>query len=254
MLLFALGFVLSLKDRYVVPILMYHSINEKVNPHIKALIVSPNTFEKQMQFLKAHKYNVIPLVDLAGLIKKGGPIAAKTLAITFDDGYKDNYTQAFRILKKYQLPATIFIIINEVGRPDRLNWGQIMEMKDSGLISFGSHAMGPDPLVKISSEEELKKQIFDSKRILEERLGVETGAFSYPEGMFNENIKQLVIDAGYKCAVATKTGPDHPWKDVFLLKRLRISENCRNMFIFAAEISGYYTYFKENKKKSHRKR
>ncbi len=253
-LLFAAAFIFSLKGKYVPPILMYHSVNKEVNPYIKALIVSPDTFEKQMRFLKIHKYNVIPLEDLAGLIRQAKPIPAKTVVITLDDGFKDNYTEAFRVLKKYRLPATIFIIINEVGRADRLNWAEIKEMKACGLVDFGSHTMGPDPLIKITSREELKKQIFDSKKILEEKLGGEVGSFSYPEGMFNEDIRKLVIDAGYKCAVATKTGLDHPWKDVFLLKRLRISENCRNMFVFAAEISGYYTYIKDNKKRKHKKR
>jgi len=253
-LLLTAGFILSLKDKYIVPILMYHSVNKEVNPYIKSLIVSPETFERQMRFLKNHKYNVMPLADLARLIKEEKPLPARTVAITFDDGFKDNYTEAFGVLKKYRLPATIFIIINEVGRRDRLNWEEIKEMQDSGLVTFGSHAIGPDPLIKITSAEELRRQIFDSKMILEDKLGTGVESFSYPEGMFNDNIKQLVIDAGYKFAVGTKTGPDHSWKDVFLLKRLRISENCRNMFVFAAEISGYYTYIKENKKKTRRKR
>lgn len=253
-ILIAGGFALSLKDKYVAPILMYHSVNPKVNPDMRALIVSPETFAKQMNFLKMYKYNVVPLTELARMIKDKKSIPPKTLAITFDDGFKDNYTQAYRILEKYRFPVTIFIIINEVGRQDRLSWEEIKEMQASGLVTFGSHALGPDPLIKIKTVEELKKQIADSKKILEDKLGGRVEAFSYPEGMFNQDIKQLVIDSGYLCAVATNPGSGFSSDDIFLLKRLRISENCRNSFIFGFEISGYYTYFKENKKKGRKKR
>lgn len=242
------AFFLSLKGKYIAPILMYHSINPVSDAGMKALIVSPEVFERQVRFLKTHKYNVIPLEELAALIKEKNKIPPKTLAITLDDGYRDNYTYAFPILKKYHIPAKIFIIVQEVGRPDRLSWSEIKEMLVSGVITFGSHTLSPEPLVNIKSQAERKRQIFDSKKVLQEKLGVSINSFSYPEGLFDQNIKQLVIDAGYKAAVATTTGLDYPADDIYLLKRLRISENAGNLFIFAAEISGYYTYMKEYKK------
>lgn len=241
--------VTFLRQQYVVPVLMYHSINPAAMPENK-LAVKANTFDRQMHFLKNHRYNVITLDALAGLIKNKKKIPPKTICITSDDGYKDNFTYAFPILKKYNLPATMFIIINEVSRPqgDRLSWDEIKTMQDSGLVSFGSHTLGPEPLVNFKSEEEIKKQIFDSKRILEEKLGRKVTIFSYPEGLFDARIKQLVVDAGYAGAVATNPGKNYRDDDVFLLKRLRISENSANMFVFAVETSGYYTFIKEYKK------
>jgi len=193
----------------------------------------------------------MPLEELATLIKAKKKFSPKTVAITFDDGYKDNYTYVFPILKKYNLPATMFIIVNEVGRPqnDRLSWDEIKAMQDSGIITFGSHAIGPEPLTKIKSEEEVKRQIFDSKKILEEKLGRKINAFSYPEGRFNDFIRRLVIEAGYKLAVATNPGKNYPSDDIFVLKRLRISERSSNMFIFAIKTSGFYTFIKEYRRK-----
>lgn len=247
----AVSFSALLNRMYVLPIIAYHSVNPIQNPEINRLIVSPETFERQMRFLKEHKYNVLPLDELAALIKGRKRIPPRTLAITLDDGYKDNYTYAFPILKKYNIPATMFIIINEVGRAqgDRLSWDDILKMKASGIIAFGSHTMGAEPLTNINSQEEVKRQIFDSKKALEDKLGVQVNLFSYPEGRFNAKIKKLVVDAGYKVAVATNPGINYPNDDIFVLKRLRISENAANLFVFWFETTGYYTFFKERRHK-----
>ena len=241
---------LFLSRQYVVPVLMYHSITPEAHPD-SMLAVSVKTFDRQMRFLKARHYNVVPLETLIDLIRQRKKIPRNTVVLTLDDGYKDNYLYAYPVLKKYGLPATVFIIVNEVGRPqnDRLGWDQILQMQGSGVINFGSHAIGPDPLVKAASEKELRHQIFDSKMLLEKRLGRPVEVFSYPEGMFNHKIRQMVIDAGYKGAVATNPGPYYPDDDIYALKRLRISENASNMFVFAVESSGYYTFMKEWKKR-----
>lgn len=241
-------FVKFLQKIYVAPILMYHSVNPNAK-EANRLAVSAKAFERQMRFLKNHHYNVVPLEMIGGLIKDKKKIAPKTIAITFDDGYRDNYTYAFPILKKYNLPATIFIIINEVGRPqgDRLSWDEIKVMRDSGLINFGSHTLGPQPLLDIKSQDELRRQIFDSKKILEEKLGQKINIFSYPGGMFNRNIKQLAVEAGYLAAAATSPGKRFSSKDIFALKRLRISSSSDNLFVFWIETSGIYTFIKEHR-------
>lgn len=245
-----MAFIIIARRNYVVPILMYH----RVLPGATSkdwLVVSVKTFERQMHFLKKHRYNVISVKELADLIRGKKKIPPKTICITFDDGYNDNYTNAFPILKKYGLPATAFVITQEVGsaRQSKLSWGEIREMRDAGVFKVGSHALGPEPLVDINSEDEVKRQIFESKKILEEKLGAEAEVFSYPEGGFNPKIRQLVIDAGYKAAVATNPGRDYPDDDIFALKRLRISENAANLFVFWVETSGLYTFMKEWKRK-----
>lgn len=236
--------------RYAVPILMYHSINPNALPEDR-IVVPPIIFERQMQFLKKHKYNVISLKSLGQLISQKQRIPLKTVVITLDDGFRDNYLYAFPILKKYNLPATIFIIIDEVGRPsgDRLTWDDILLMQESGLVSFGSHCMGPEPLVNIKSDKELKRQIFDSKKILEEKTVRQAELFCYPEGRFNDKIRQMVREAGYKLAVATNPGKAIPNDDLFALKRLRISQNTRHLGIFWIETSGYYNFIRELKRK-----
>lgn len=236
------------RKNYVAPILMYHSVSPTATPQNR-LSVAPQTFQRQMQFIKKFRYNVMPLEKLADLIREKKKIPGRTVAITFDDGYKDNFIYAFPVLKRYNLPATIFIITDEVGRSqnDRLNWNEIREMRNSGLITFGSHTLSHPYLPDIASGEELKRQIADSKKILEARLQEEINIFSYPVGGFNAAIRQLVIDAGYKLAVTTSPGKKFANNDVFALKRLRISATSDNLFVFWIETSGLYTFFKERR-------
>ena len=245
--LFLIGFI---RGQYVAPIIMYHSVNPDAVAENR-LAVPTEAFERQMRFLKEHHYNVLSLESLAGLIKEKKKIPRKSIAITFDDGYKDNYIYAFPILKKYNLPATMFIIVDEVGRPqaDRLSWDEIKTMQDSGIITFGSHTLGHEHLPDIKSEQDLKKQIFDSMGILEEKLNKKITIFSYPNGGFNDRVRRIVIDAGYKLAVATNPGKKFANDDIFALKRLRISANCNNLFVFWVETSGYYNFMREHRQR-----
>jgi peptidoglycan/xylan/chitin deacetylase (PgdA/CDA1 family) len=248
-LVFILSFAGYLSGHYVVPIMMYHSVNPESVPGLQALIVNPLTFERQICFLKKGGYKILPLETLGELIRDNKKLPAKAVALTFDDGYKDFYQYVFPILKRYQIPATMFIIVDEVGRHDRLSWDEIKEMQASGLITFGSHGMGPGPLINIKSEAELKRQIFSSKKVLESKLGRPVNTFSYPEGFLNQDIRALVIEAGYKLAVSTKTGSCYSSRDLFALKRVRISESAGNQFYLWLKVSGYHTFFKDRKKR-----
>ncbi|HNQ50977.1 MAG TPA: polysaccharide deacetylase family protein, partial [Candidatus Omnitrophota bacterium] len=150
---------------------------------------------------------------------------------------------------KYGLPATIFLIVNDIGKPDKLNWGQIREMRDSGLITFGSHSLSHPFLECITSPPELVNEILGSKNALERSLGRPVRTFSYPCGRLNDDVRQKVIDAGYGAAVVTNPGKTFSSSDVFALKRLRISENAANLFIFWFETTGYYNFIREHRHK-----
>jgi peptidoglycan/xylan/chitin deacetylase (PgdA/CDA1 family) len=134
-----------------------------------------------------------------------------------------------------------------------LTWEQIRAMRDSGLISFGSHTLNHPYLVDVKSAEELKKELIDSRKALEEKLGLPVNVFCYPAGGFNSSVRQAVIDAGYSVALATNPGRDFADDDLFAFKRLRISENAANLFVFWVESSGYYNMMRESKRKKNGK-
>jgi len=199
---------LFVKAQYVVPIIMYHNIDEKSVS--SSLSVSPGSFKKQMCFLKNQHYNVVKLEDLADMVKKN-KFPLKTITITFDDGYENNYTQAYPVLKSIGLCATIFIVPALVGTDGYLTWDQIIEMSESGVISIGSHSMRHAWLPDMS-DQKLDSEISGSKRAIESHVRKDIYAFSYPLGGFNKNARDHVIKAGYKIAVATNPGkkPSQP--------------------------------------------
>jgi peptidoglycan/xylan/chitin deacetylase (PgdA/CDA1 family) len=247
----ALVFVLAagfIRHQYLLPIAMYHSVTPVV-PEGNRLTVSVKTFERQMEFLKEHKYNVISLDAAGELIKSGKKVPSRTLVLTFDDGYEDNYIYAYPILKKYNIPATVFIIVNEVGKPGRLSWDQLKEMQDSGLITFGSHSLSHPFLECVEDDQKLIDETAGSRKILQEKLGKQVNTFSYPCGRLNARVRGYAVNAGYEVAVATNPGKKMANNDVFALKRLRISENAANLFVFWAETSGYYNFIRENRHK-----
>jgi len=237
--------VLYAKSQYVVPVIMYHNIDER--SAVSRLSVSSESFERQMNFLKSHKYNVVKLEDLAGMLKKN-KLPSKTIAITFDDGYGNNYTNAYPVLKKLGLQATIFIIPAMVGTDGYLTWSQIAEMSESGFIEIGSHSMA-HPWLPTQPKENLDPEIRGSKLTIESRLNKEVNAFSYPLGGFNKDVREKVIEAGYKIAVTTNPGKKYPKHDLFAMKRLRISSTSDNLFVFWFEITGFYTWIKEHRDK-----
>ncbi len=237
--------VLWAKAQYVVPIIMYHNIDE--NSLTSRLSVLPDSFKRQMHFLKNHHYNVVKLEDLANMVKKNR-FPSKTIAITFDDGYENNYLKAYPVLKELGLHATIFIVPAMVGTEGYMTWGQIIEMSESGAISIGSHSMTHAWLPN-QPDQKCDSEIMGSKRSIESHLNKEVGVFSYPLGGFNKDVREKVINAGYKIAVATNPGKKYPKHDLFAMKRLRISSTSDNLFVFWFEITGFYTWIKEHRDK-----
>ena len=228
---------------YTVPVLMYHSIDH--NDKNTKLSVSPESFARQMEFLRKNNYNVVPLERVVPYIIRREKPPAKTIAITLDDGFHNNYQDAYPVLKRYNIPATIFVIVNRVGAPGFLTWDEIKEMSDSGIITIGSHSrthfwlLGSDPRF-------LADEVVNSKKMLEDKLGKKVNTFCYPMGAFDEDSERAVESAGYLCAVSTNPR-GVPQDDIFAIKRVKISRSSNNMFTFWAYTTRLYTWFKTNK-------
>lgn len=233
-----------MKTAYVVPVLMYHAID--YNDKATKLSVNPESFERQMRFLRKNRYNVMALDDLAALIKEKKSIPQKTVTITFDDGLHNNYQYAYPVLKKYNIPATIFVIISKIGQPGYLSWKEIKEMSDSGVIAMGSHTVSHKWLPEMGTEQ-LRSELSASKAILEEKTGKPVNALCYPIGAHDQRVERETGLAGYTCAVATNPGRFSPIDDIYSIKRIKVSRTSDNLFVFWLETSGYYTWVKEHR-------
>ena len=231
-----------MRPRHVVPILMYHSIADDKE---SSLSVSPENFARQMEFLNRNGYSVISLGELVKNIKAGKTSLFKTVVITFDDGYADNFSEAFPVLAKYNMPAIIFLVTGYVDNKEGyLRWNQIRLMMLNN-ITFGGHTRNNVYLPSVESEEELWNEIAGPKEDIEKATGREANYFCYPTGGFNERVKEAVKKAGYKGACTTNRGFDRLNKDVFELNRVKITDSdMTKPFHFRAKLSGYYNLFR----------
>lgn len=239
------SFYLCLSRHYVVPILMYHSVNDTIAYGItlpNANTVTVENFEKQMMYLKNHGYKVITLDELAEGIKRHKAFDHKSVVVTFDDGYEDNYTHAFPILKKYNIPATIFMISDSIDRPGYLTLAEMKEM-DVSVIDFGSHTHRHVYLPQAGTESQ-RDEIINSKKILEEKLGHRIDYLAYPFGGFNKEVKALVKETGYKGACTTNRGRHKFNDDVYELKRIKFVNKSSRWPTIWAQLSGYYNVFR----------
>ncbi len=208
----------------VVPVLMYHYIRVNPDPNDKVgfnLSVTPDNFDSQMQYLLTHGYHTITLDELGAALLSKTPLPDKPIIITLDDGYRDSYTAAFPILKKYNLKAVNFVITGVVGSPRYLTWEEMSEMKDSGIFTFGGHTVNHSALTYLGKDQ-VKKELTDSKEDLQSHLGYLINWMAYPYGNVNSQVASLARDTGYIGAFGTNYGDYQSTDYLFTLPRIRI--------------------------------
>ena len=247
-------------------VLMYHHISEQLVGQPLSN-VSPRLFEKQIKFLLSRDFKVISLTQLVESLKGNSPLPPHSVVITFDDGYKNNFLHAYPILRKYDLPATIFLTTGFVNGniepgsysmayrelfskcPNQakewlpLSWEEIREMSENG-IDFGAHTVSHPRLTKIPLEK-AREEIEESKREIEEKLGKEVKCFAYPYGDYNEEIIELVKTAGFACAVTTHPFPISKLTNFYALGRIGIDSD---FHYFKALLSGFVSDLKRMKR------
>lgn len=223
-------------------VIYYHRVDDEQHRSC----VSPAAFAEQMAFLRSEGFHVVPLGRLRGHLDEHRPFPERTIAVTFDDGFADNYTRAFPVLARHGVPATIFLAAGYVGGPelpvlrDRsgvppLNWEQVAEMARHGL-DFGAHTLTHRSL-PLLADDELAREVVGSGRLIEERAGVRAETFCYPRGHFDARVKQAVRDAGYRLACSTMPGCVTPRTHPLSLRRTFIARD-DSLRDFAHKLAG----------------
>jgi len=213
--------ILGLFPTKGVVVLMYHSIGDGD----LFFTVKREEFERQMQYLKEEEFNVVSLRKLEEYLENRS-IPPKTVVITFDDGYKDNFLNAYPVLKKYNLPATIFVATGEVGKSknlrgcefEMLSESDIKELDNLGLISIEPHTVNHLKLAKLS-EEEVDYQIGESKKALESILEKTCQYFAYPCGSYNDTVLSVARKFGFKLGFTVEKGKVKVSTDKLLMPR-----------------------------------
>ena len=305
-------------------ILRYHRIfDDNDQERFYKLGINKTNFDKQMHYLKRN-YHILRMEEAVRILEDNEAILPGYIVITFDDGYKDNWLNAYPVLVKYNIPAAIYLtteyigtsrllpwdrlryivshselpqikipmfksktfdisthrrrvesfyqlkaclkevdeevknqIINDLetqlvnGYPEEskrdmfLSWDDVKKMSENN-ISFGGHTL-THPLMTRVSLEEARTQINKSKQDIEARLDSQVTTFAYPGGVFNEEIKAIVQQSGYKSACSTVLGTNNHNADLYALKRKGVSDGVStgltgkfSKALFAVEVSGIF--------------
>lgn len=204
-----------------IPILMYHSVSyEKGN----ILRVSKENFRVQMKYLKDNNYTTLTIDELYSYMQTGRLLPKKPIVITFDDGYKDNYTNAYPILKEFGLKATVFIITSTIDVEKDFLTSNEIKIMDSNNIRIESHTVAHEKLDKTSYKDSIKT-LTTSKVKLEKILNRKINYIAYPYGVYNENTIKAVKESGYKLAFSTEFGFIDKNNNIYSLGRIFVNSN-----------------------------
>ncbi len=188
---------------YSVPILMYHLVSSCLYKNFREYTIQTDVFKKQMRWIHRLGYKSITLDTYQDWKDGNKMISGRPIIITLDDGYKDCLKYAVPILTMYSLSAVFYLVVDKIGDKSTWNsmesndialmdWEGVHEIQSSGF-QIGSHTMSHPRLINLS-EKSCRKEIFDSKINLENKLGIEIKHFCYPYGLYNEQVRQIVAE------------------------------------------------------------
>lgn len=177
----------------LVPIILYHRID--ISPINSQYYVPPAKFEEEMKLLHDWGYTTITTSLLIKAITEGADLPPRPLLITFDDGHLNNYTTAFPIMQKYGFTGVLYIVGNYMGADQYMNADQIKEMASAGW-EVGSHSISHSDLTSLEPYRQ-RYEVVESRKILEEALGVPVLTIAYPFGISNSSVIDYALFAGY---------------------------------------------------------
>lgn len=250
------------RDRASIPILMYHSVARDIDdtqrPYFRT-VTSPEMFARQIELLRASGYAAITLSEALGLLEAGdgGPLhSAPKVVITFDDGFRDFYTEAYPILAQAGFTASVFLPSAFIGMRfitgrECLSASDVRALADKG-IEFGSHSVSHRRLVDLSPDE-LGTELRDSKATIEDVTGCAVTTFSYPfrfperDVRFTATLAQLLDECGYRGGVTTTIGRSSLHDDRRFLPRLPVND-CDDESLLRAKLCGHYDWLRSGQR------
>jgi glycosyltransferase involved in cell wall biosynthesis len=213
------------------PILMYHAVGEPQEA-AAPFVIPARRFEAQMAWLRRWGYQVISLEQFLACQRERRLPPARSVVITFDDGYRDNYTHAYPILQRHAVPATIFLVAGHIGHCNRwdkegelagrplMSWSQLEELARQG-IQFGAHSC-THPVLTAVLADQAAAEIVSSRQQLAKTLGIPITAFAYPYGEHDRCIQEMVEQAGYDSGCTVDSGLNSLLTSPLALRRIEI--------------------------------
>ncbi|RYG42854.1 polysaccharide deacetylase family protein, partial [bacterium] len=193
-----------------IPVIMYHDVVAKRTPKSQWFDCSREEFEAQLKFLQEKGAVPISLRDLYEHLTQGKEVPDSAVVLTFDDNYQGFYDNALPVLRQYGYPSAMFVhtgfVGDKKGDHPKMDWKELKELHDEGLVTIGSHTIShPDDLSKLSFEDQ-EKELKESKRVLEEKLGGKIDFLAYPNGKFDKTTAELARIEGYTMSFTIANG------------------------------------------------
>ena len=187
------------------PILLYHAVGEPVEIEWPpSLILSASLFEEHLKYLAQEGYRVVSVAQLADILRSNGNLE-KVVAMSFDDGYKNNHSDALPLLKKYNAKASFYIVDRDIGKGIYMNRAQLLDLAGIGM-ELGSHTINHAPLALIDPKY-LPWEVGTAKKRLEEKLiDYKVKGMAYPNGGYNEKVIAALKEYDYEYGLTGKVG------------------------------------------------
>ncbi len=245
---------LTSASQHSIPILMYHSISDEdesgLHPYYRTA-TSPAVFEQQMEWLHLEGFRSVGLTEAAHRITQPS-IPENWVVITFDDGYRNFYTDAFPVLNRFGFTATMFLPTAYIGETPQIfnkkpcmTWSEVRELQRCG-IEFGSHTVTHPQLHEIELGK-VREEVEKSKHVIEDKLASKVDSFAYPyafpdtDAAFRKQLRDILQQAGYANGVCTTIGRPRRGSDSYFLKRLPVN-SCDDAQLFQAKLDGSYDW------------
>jgi peptidoglycan/xylan/chitin deacetylase (PgdA/CDA1 family) len=216
-------------DRYqTVPILCYHRFGP-AGANGNKMVVSASNFAAQLDWLVRNDYHVLRLSQLKGFLDGKLALPKRSVVITIDDGYESVHRYALPLLRKYGLPATVFVYTDFIGARDGLSWAQLQEMAASGLVDIEAHSKSHRNLIERTAgeSEERYRQTLEAearvpRELLERRLGIKVRNYAFPYGDANEQVLDTLGRQSYQLAATVTPGGNAFFAQPVMLRRTMI--------------------------------
>ena len=195
-----------------IPTLVYHKIDPRFEYSITR--ITPSRFTRHLDRLVELGYTTVRLSDVVEAVRQGRPLPDRTVALTFDDGFESVYTYALPLLQERGLVATVFMVVDYIGREDgwdvnigwrrfqHLTWEQLRHLRDAGF-EIGSHTLNHPDLTRLSPQQ-IRYELETSRCRLQDKLNVPVDVLSCPFGKYSPLVSELSAEAGYSGVVAVR--------------------------------------------------
>lgn len=205
--------------------LMYHRFGEAAYP---ATSVTLDQFEDHIEYLKDNNFNIMPVPEIVSALKNNTSLPEKTIGITIDDAFKSVYNEAWPILRRSNVPFTLFVSPATIGGSQYMSWADLQKLAKDKNVTIGNHTEHHTYMTDKTSDQN-KQAVAATQQQLRDFIGVTPTLFSYPYGEYGIEEKQQIRKTGLKAAFGQQSGAASSMSDMYALPRFAMNENYADM-------------------------